>query len=274
MEIPEKTSGLTRRRPGAHFRDDQPVYFSKGKKVAEEPMGKNSCEAVSLSSSRQIENAANKICKEPIHNDSVNSGLKSLDWFSKFRDESWRSTQPGPSIAEGLARNQEDLDNAEKVRQVRDSSSAPNRTECLESRHAWRANAAKLGSLLRDNDCITSMADRPDVQVGSPAGTSSSTAENLDNLDIPKANDIMEQRQNGDTRTPYTERNLASREMHKHNDPQKRRQPPETMCNVIMDSKQDQEADVAKKQKLEFVSRAFVQEWTDEQLGILDMDED
>lgn len=273
LEIPEKTSGLEHRRPEAHFGDDQPSYISKGKTVAEELMGKqNSSQAVSLISSRQIENAANKISKEPIHIDLVDSGLKSLGWFSKFRDESRRSTQPGPSIGEGLDRNHENLDNPKKLRQVRDFSSAPNRTEYLDSRHAWRANGAKMGSLLSDSNCSSSMADRPDVHVDCPAGASS-RAKNLDDLDISRANDVEEQKHGDTIAPPYIIKNLTSQEIHKPNDPQRRRQPPET-TNVIMDSTQDQEADIAKKQKLAFISRTSVQEWTDEQLGILDMDED
>lgn len=274
LEIPEKTSSLAHRRPEAHFGDDQPSYLSKGRTVAEELMEKENCsQTVSLISSRQIENAANKISKEPIHIDSVDSGLKWLGWFSKVRDESCRSTQPAPSIGEGLARNHEDLDDPKKLRQVRDFSSAPKRTEYLDSQHAWRANGAKMGSLLRDSNCITSMADRTDVHVDSSAGASS-RAKNLDDLDISRANDVKEQKQHGDTiAPPYIVKNLANQEIHKPNDPQKRRQPPES-TNVIMDSTQDQEADVAKKQKLAFISRTSVQEWTDEQLGILDMDED
>lgn len=275
LGIPEKTPGLIHRRPEACLGDVQRGYTSKGKAVAEELTGKeNSSQAISLISSKQIENAANIIPKEPIQMNSVNSGLKAHGFFSKFQNKSLRSTQQGPGITEGLARNHEDLDNAEKQRQVREFSSAPIIGENLDSRFSWKANGAKIGSQLRGSNYTTSMTQKIDVQLHTLAGTSSSREENLDDIDISRANDVRKEREYRGISSPSCMvENLTNEKIHKPKDPQKTRQSTETLSNVRMDLREDEETNGAKKQRLELISRTSLQEWTDEQLGILDMDD-
>ncbi|KNA25450.1 hypothetical protein SOVF_006530 [Spinacia oleracea] len=255
--IPEKTSSLVSRRIESVVGGVHRHSTLKGKEVIAELTGKeNYTQLSSLNSSRQIKNAADKTFDEPIDIDLVDSGRSASGCYT---------SQPGPGLLEGTVRN---LDNDEKHRrQVRELSSAPSMIENLGDKNWWE-NGAQDKRPLRGSNCNMSITEKPDTVTHGHVSTSSRTLNNVDDLDMSR----------GISSAPGMVENQAKRDMSEIIGSLRSMQRTETGANTKVVEKQDDQepsgANGVKKQRLGLISRIAVQEWTDEQLCILDMDED
>ncbi|XP_010694562.2 uncharacterized protein LOC104907345 [Beta vulgaris subsp. vulgaris] len=269
---PENTfapvSGRTERVVG----DVRRISNSKGKEIIQELTGQeNYTQSSSSNNGRQIKSVAENNSKHTVHIDLVDSGYSAYGRYNKQQEcNSVGTRQPGPGSLEGIFRNLQDLDTNAKHRKMREHSSAPGNIENLGDRN-WQANAVQVERLLRANNCSMSATEKVETTVHAPAGTSSRMPKNADDLHICSADDFDKQQQlRGIGYAPGMAENLAKRDVFELNGGVKLTQQTETKD----DGQDSRGANGVKKQRLALISRTAIQEWTDEQLCVLDMDED
>lgn len=225
-----------------------------------------------LSSSIQIDNGSLKTLNEPIQIDPVCSGPSGPSIWEG--DHSARVSQPDPPYSlEGVVSNFKDFENNEGNRQAGEFSSAAYISE-TRGNLALQANGTQFERQLLENNLNQSASEKLKIV---DIGKCSGMLKNVDDVDIFGVDDNQKQHHKKIVSVSSIIENLAKRDFSEINGSLK------SVCqtengfssnvNVQQSCEEAGRTIGIKKPRLKLVSRTAVQEWTDEQLCILDMDE-
>ncbi|XP_074319200.1 uncharacterized protein LOC141656272 [Silene latifolia] len=218
--------------------------------------------STNTSRSEYMESSAYKISKEPILSDLVDSGHRAFGSLDQWRENSGRAAQPD-SEAVVAAANCED--------QASNVGSTPSTSDNYANQHAWQKHGPELQRMLTGK--FQNRLRNPDSRI-------SSASDNHIERDRCTSNDTQKHGpvgpQIGINSGPSLVDSLMNREIANPNDGKRCTQMRDIQLSVDLKQYDPENAGPGglKKQRTGLISRASVQEWTDEQLCVLEMDDD